>query len=363
MRGLAEKIWNVLAPSSAALIAAFSSDLEMEVWMPEAQGNPIVAGCASISRRTCRYKTMRSLLTSFLFAAALLLSACARARVTTQIQSDGSWTRTVALTGQQKTDGFQLAPTLEDTFVIPAGSGWKSTEEVQDNNRTLTLERTLPAGAHAAWRRVHQKFRTWQESRTRQAAAGEPRRRQSDGTPSIGISRDAALDRPSQQAPGRYSTGGLGALEIASSAGPGHRCQCPGACWTRRRCCRCPFCLGQGDPLLAVGLLHPDLALYRANQRIGAVLVKALEQQFGEKMQPAERRECRQATHSGNARSPERYRNPIPPPPRLPPPNSAGLTPLMFIVKPPGRVVSTNGEIDGFSGEIFWALFEEAADV
>jgi hypothetical protein len=31
MRGLAEKIWNVLAPTSAALIAAFSSDLAMEV--------------------------------------------------------------------------------------------------------------------------------------------------------------------------------------------------------------------------------------------------------------------------------------------------------------------------------------------
>ncbi len=41
--------------------------------------------------------------------------------------------------------------------------------------------------------------------------------------------------------------------------------------------------------------------------------------------------------------------------------NSSGLTPLMFIVHPPGKVVSTNGEIDEFSGEIFWALFEEAA--
>jgi hypothetical protein len=31
MRGLAEKIWKVFAPTCAALIAAFSSDLEMEV--------------------------------------------------------------------------------------------------------------------------------------------------------------------------------------------------------------------------------------------------------------------------------------------------------------------------------------------
>ena len=34
IRGLAEKIWKVLAPSSAAFSAAFSSEPAMEVWMP-----------------------------------------------------------------------------------------------------------------------------------------------------------------------------------------------------------------------------------------------------------------------------------------------------------------------------------------
>jgi len=34
MRGLAEKIWKVLAPSSAALRAASSSDFDREVWIP-----------------------------------------------------------------------------------------------------------------------------------------------------------------------------------------------------------------------------------------------------------------------------------------------------------------------------------------
>src|SRR6478609_6666311 len=34
IRGLVEKIWNVFAPRSAALRAAFSRDWEMEVWIP-----------------------------------------------------------------------------------------------------------------------------------------------------------------------------------------------------------------------------------------------------------------------------------------------------------------------------------------
>ena len=72
---------------------------------------------------------MRSLLTLILFAAALFASACARARVTTQVHSDGSWTRTIALSGQQKKGGIQVTPALEDTFVIPAGNGWKSVKK------------------------------------------------------------------------------------------------------------------------------------------------------------------------------------------------------------------------------------------
>jgi hypothetical protein len=107
---------------------------------------------------------MRSLAALILLVAALFASACARARVTTEIHSDGSWTRTVALSGQQKKHGLQVTPSLEDTFVIPAGSAWKSAEELKDDNRTLTLERSMPAGAtlegdvsikDSNWARVH----------------------------------------------------------------------------------------------------------------------------------------------------------------------------------------------------------------
>ena len=35
----------------------------------------------------------------------------------------------------------------------------------------------------------------------------------------------------------------------------------------------------------------------------------------------------------------------------------------MFIVKTPGRIVSSNGEVDDLSGEVFWALFDAAASV
>src|SRR5579872_1829651 len=89
---------------------------------------------------------MRKLAASILLVAALLLSACARARVTTEVRSDGSWMRTVQLTGQQKKEGVVATPTLEDTFLTPSEKEWKSTEEGKDGNRTVTLERLVPAG-------------------------------------------------------------------------------------------------------------------------------------------------------------------------------------------------------------------------
>src|ERR1035438_1942141 len=78
--------------------------------------------------------------------ASVLQSACAGARVTTTIKADGSWTRSVSLIGQDKKEG-QMTPTLEDTFVIPSGAAWNSHEEKKNDERTLTLERVVAAGA------------------------------------------------------------------------------------------------------------------------------------------------------------------------------------------------------------------------
>src|SRR6266853_4475449 len=89
---------------------------------------------------------MRPLALSLSLAALLLTSACARARITTTIKPDGSWTRTLAFTGQEKKEG-NMAPTIEDTFVIPSGANWKPTETKKNDDRVLTLERTQPAVA------------------------------------------------------------------------------------------------------------------------------------------------------------------------------------------------------------------------
>jgi hypothetical protein len=296
---------------------------------------------------------MRSPLSLILLVVALFASACARARVSTQIQSDGSWTRTIALSGQQKTGGLQLTPTLEDTFVIPAGNGWKSTEEAKDNSRTLTLERSLPAGGTlqgdlSLKSSEPGKLRMVNNVAVKAAGPHQLEYRETlhwTAPPSklLGDIQPADLARLKSHLPQPLATDANARALVDKTA-----------------LLATPVLFGPGDPLLAVGLLHPDLAVYRVHQRIGAVLVQALEQQFGDKLQPAERREVARQLIQEMVPS-ERISQPDPAAATQARANSSGLTPLMFIVKPPGKVVSTNGEIDEFTGEIFWALFEEAA--
>jgi hypothetical protein len=33
----------------------------------------------------------------------------------------------------------------------------------------------------------------------------------------------------------------------------------------------------------------------------------------------------------------------------------------MFVLKVPGRVISSNGQVDELTGEVYWAMFPEAA--
>ena|SRR5580658_8071947 len=287
----------------------------------------------------------------------LWLGGCARARVTTDIQADGSSIRTILLSGQEKTENGVPTPTLatpmlEDTFVIPSGAEWKAKEEKQSGNRALTLERTIPLGKPLGG--------------DLSIKAGEPGK--------IKVVNEAKVTRAG---PHRFEyretllwKGDPAAVlgEIKSEDLKTIKASLPKPLATdanvraladKMAVLSIPMLFGPGDPLLAMGLLDPDLAIRRAGQRMGAVLLKALEDQFGDQMQPAQRKEVARQLIQQTFASPQ-FSQPRDPT-AAPASNSTGLTPLMFIVKTPGRIVSSNGEVDELAGEVFWALFEEAA--
>lgn len=242
-----------------------------------------------------------------------------------------------------------MTPTLEDTFVVPSGAAWKAREEKQNEERTLTFERVLAAGGSldgdVTVKAAQGKLKL--VNRVSVTRVGENRFEyretlhwKGDASQILGKIKPEDLAKVKRNLPAALATD-ANAQALAEKTAE----------------LSAPLLFGPGDPLMTMAFLHPDLAVRRAGQRVGALLVKALEQQFGDKLTLAQRKEVavkmiQETFSSATLTTPK-----VPPDPSTA--NSTGLVPLMFIVK--GRVVSSNGEVDELTGEVFWGLFSEAA--
>jgi len=287
----------------------------------------------------------------------VVFSGCARAKVTTEIKPDGSWVRTVALTGQEKKEGMQMTPSLEEIFAIPSGPEWKSKQSKKAEDLTNLYERTMAAGASI-------KGDVSIKGGEAKEGAPVPVQFANEATVTkLGPRRFEYKEtlRWSGEKPKDFgSIKPEDLAEITAALPPGLNTEANArALAARSASLLIPAMFGPGDPLLALGLMHPDLAERRASQRIGTLLLKVLEDQFGDKLKPAQRQQIALKLIEKGFSSAK----PSQPDPSAGPPSSgksSGLVPLMFILKVPGKVVSTNGQIDELTGEIYWALFPEA---
>src|SRR5258708_1381649 len=286
-----------------------------------------------------------------LAAAALVISGCARSRITTEIKPDGSWLRTVVFTGSEKKEG-SMAPAIEDSFVLPSGAAWKSHEGKKNDDRVLTYERTVGGGASLKGD-ISKKGEGGKLSVVKEGSvtgSGQNRFEYRETLRWTGDPPDSATVKPETLVQIKAALPKPLATDANARALAG-----------KGQELLIPLLFGPGDPLLALGLLHPDLAERRARQRIGTLMLKVLEDQFGNQLTPDQRREVARRLISDSFST----SRPSPPDPTSGEKSkgSGGLTPLMFIVKMPGRVVSSNGEVDDLSGEVYWALFPEAASL
>ena len=294
---------------------------------------------------------MNRLTISITLIAFAFIGGCARSRITTEIKANGSWTRTAEFTGPAKQEGMQTNASLEDTFALPSGAGWKSSEKTKDTDRTITVVKTFAAGGTSKGD-LTIKGAVANEATVVRAAPKRFEYRETlrwTGTSPTGIA--GGLKREDLAQIKAALPAALATNENAEAVAK------------RTAVLAVPVLFGPGDPLLAIGLLHPDLATRRLGQRIGTLMMKALEEQFGDKLTREQRlsvaRKLIDSTLSSS--------RPSRPDPSAGPPadKGTGLIPLMFILKAPAgaKLVSSNGEVDEFTGEVFWALFPEAASL
>ena len=89
---------------------------------------------------------MRFLIAVVAFAA---LVGCARTSSTTAVDANGDWHRTVKISlskGMGMNDASGAAEEWPNPFKLPTGAEWTKTESIKDDEKTITLSRDVKAG-------------------------------------------------------------------------------------------------------------------------------------------------------------------------------------------------------------------------
>jgi hypothetical protein len=302
-----------------------------------------------------------------LAACAVLLSGCARSTITTTVNPDGSWVRKLTFHAPAaKPNNPQPEVKLEDVFVLPSGLPWKTTRTQKEEEIIYTAERVMKAGETLApdmtlkgsgdlakkggplrnevsvreiapGRWEYRETLHWQGEMPKDLAKPDP---------------EALLAIKNALPPALATEANVQAVNQVVTR----------AFWR--------MLFGPGDPLIAqlFGqlMMNPDLAERRMMQRVSGVILKGLEEKLGAQMTPEERLQVTRRLVQAISKSTEtKVKSKTQPDAAAPgdKDNSGAMVALTYSVKLPGRVVETNGEVDELNGEVFWALYPEAAAV
>ncbi|HEY3269001.1 MAG TPA: hypothetical protein VGM37_18975 [Armatimonadota bacterium] len=292
----------------------------------------------------------RFVLGGALLLAAVAVSGCSRMTATTDVKADGSFTRSLAYS-ESKPIGSSGGAQLSDTFVLPQAPAWKVSKTIADGDVKYGATIRVAAG---------------------QTLARDVSVRRKDQGPVLVTNKVSVA----QVSPGRWrytetihwngpipkevavpEASTLSQIKLALPASVATddtvRALAPAlarAVWS--------VLFGPGEPVLPQLFLQPDAAERTMRRRAGRGIEKVLADKLGGKLNAAERRQTtRRILSALTAVSQSKKDNPT---------GGAGddgtdLPSLSFVLKVPGHLVSTNGETDDYSDDVFWTLYPEAA--
>jgi len=119
---------------------------------------------------------------------------------------------------------------------------------------------------------------------------------------------------------------------------------------------------GPDDHLFGTIILNPDGAVRRLRAKLGVIESKILAEQFGERMSQAARDDVvkkllstfdnsKVLANSKPSANPDQANQ-----------SQADFVGMSVSVKLPGKIIESNGEIDSFTGEVFWDFASNSAE-
>lgn len=281
--------------------------------------------------------------------AAITMSGCGRVIVTVQthVHQDGSWKRTLEFSFQ--CDGPHLPP--ESIFVLPKGNGWKTKEQ----REAVIYTRDLTKGEKLSDIIV----------KGEEIAEGEKKSKTKEETPTKLLVNEVTVQ---EIAPGK-----LLYREILRWQGKRPKLD-P---WLIRVIKNCLsdsvatdadvedlakivqretalIVFGPKDSLFLQFLSHPEVAKRSLKRKLTQTVADVLQIKFNEKMSPQKRLEIAQRIAvfmDGMLAYPDMGLGI----------EEGQLIPFSFVVMMPGKIVSTNGKLDG--NEVTWVLFSDSVAI
>lgn len=287
----------------------------------------------------------RLLVATAALAAAVSLCGCYRLQVFTQVETDGSFARTLTYQGPSVRPGVSvLRPPAERVFAVPRSAGWEL-ERTGAEGRIVAVRRSAPGavggddwGIRLGWSRPERLLSNTVSVRWIEPGKWEYREVIRWRGPAV---RALVRPDPSLQAIVRAAL-----PEAAARDGRSVRLVCLAI---QQQAWRALF--GPGDPLLGVYAVHPDDARRRMRHRLLDALRDILARVFGTRLTPSEEETARRRIVPALFADPwwERRDQEIPDP-----------VAVLVRVRLPGPMLETNGEVDPETGEAVWSFFSGA---
>lgn len=279
----------------------------------------------------------------------LVLAGCVRTNSATEVNADGSWKRSVKFI-LAKNNMAEKEPVIGDVAQPPTGAGWTSKIEKKDEEITYTYTRSLNKLDEVLTKDIALKEKEGlmlvNEVTVKQIAPNRYKYRETFKW----------VGKAKESGPGTLADAEIKKM-MPSFATAEDIKKIQGLLLARIT----RILMGPGDPMLMQLASNPDYGMRKMVNRMAKEFDKTLLEVFGERMPDADRIKLvrnliEEATKSTMASTKSGAQSSSGP-------GDSNFVSMYMSVKLPGRIVETDGEVDPFTGEVFWAMYPEAAAI
>ncbi|MEI7576694.1 MAG: hypothetical protein WCK51_07365 [Armatimonadota bacterium] len=285
------------------------------------------------------------------------LTGCARTSSTTVVDANGDWHRTVKLTiskGMGVNDPAAAAEEWPTPFKLPTGAEWSKTESVKEDEKTITLSRDVKAGDTQLTDIVGQDEKSKKTTLKNFVQVKEIE-------PGVFEYYEKIVNPNPDKTPNSDIVKFKESLGKALPAGVSLDDEDANLVAKQMVVSVSRIMFGPDDHLFGSIITNPEGAGRRLKVGLGKVLDTAFKTHLSAKLNDGQRKEViakLMAEVDGESIKNSKKSDASP--------DKAGegsFVGMSVSVKFPGEIISTNGEIDPYTGEVFWDFLSASAEI